>query len=210
MQIRKHELVDLTRNELFGEETSKELISPCSWKKPKIENPCCNLTQHSEKSCEDLVKKSPLNNLFFLSDSPKHARLEILESGSNQNAQDGLGVLLSDEMTKQKKTTEFISQKSKDALSSPAPCGDEEKRGSTFLIQVQEKLTDAEYKEFVGFMKGLKSKAMQIGHVLQSVTRLFSAPDRLPLLQRFKDFIPTKYHSLYDQYLKRNNNTIDL
>ncbi|KAK4381734.1 Regulator of telomere elongation helicase 1 [Sesamum angolense] len=48
--------------------------------------------------------------------------------------------------------------------------------------RVREKLTDTEYREFVGFMKALKSKAMKIGHVLQSIARLFSVPDRLSLL----------------------------
>lgn len=52
-------------------------------------------------------------------------------------------------------------------------------------LQVREKLSDGEYKEFVGFMKALKSKAMKIGHVLQCIMGLFSAPDRLHLLQRY-------------------------
>ncbi|PWA64884.1 RAD3-like DNA-binding helicase protein [Artemisia annua] len=73
--------------------------------------------------------------------------------------------------------------------------------------QVREKLTDGEYREFVNLMKALKSKAM----CLQSIINLFSAQDRLPLISRFKDYIPAKYHSLHDQYLQKTNNaTINL
>ena len=49
------------------------------------------------------------------------------------------------------------------------------------VLQVREKLSDREYKEFVGFMKALKTKAMGITHVLQSIVRIFSGPDRLRL-----------------------------
>lgn len=51
------------------------------------------------------------------------------------------------------------------------------------FVQVKQKLNAAEYKEFVGFMKALKSKAIQIGSVLQSVMKLFSGPERRPLLE---------------------------
>ncbi|KAF2323331.1 hypothetical protein GH714_034678 [Hevea brasiliensis] len=49
----------------------------------------------------------------------------------------------------------------------------------------QRELTAAEYKEFVGFMKALKSKAMKIGSVLESIVILFSGPDRRPLLRTY-------------------------
>ena len=51
-------------------------------------------------------------------------------------------------------------------------------------LQVKEKLSALEYKEFVNLMKALKSKAMKISEVLQSIARLFSGPERLPLLKR--------------------------
>ena len=38
----------------------------------------------------------------------------------------------------------------------------------------------------MGFMKALKSKAMKIGQVLESIARLFSGPERLSLLRRYK------------------------
>ncbi|GAB4842167.1 Regulator of telomere elongation helicase 1 [Ancistrocladus abbreviatus] len=46
---------------------------------------------------------------------------------------------------------------------------DEEAKGAAFLTQVKEKLTSKEYGEFVRNMKALKSKAMKIGPVLQSI-----------------------------------------
>ncbi|KAL9274613.1 Regulator of telomere elongation helicase 1-like protein [Drosera capensis] len=58
-----------------------------------------------------------------------------------------------------------------------------EAKGSGFLYQVKEKLSPTEYGEFVGYMKALKSKAMKIGPVLHSIVRLFSTPERLPLLR---------------------------
>ena len=53
-------------------------------------------------------------------------------------------------------------------------------------LQVKEKLNAVEYKEFVEFMKALKSKSMKIGHVLQSIVKLFSGLERFPLLKRYK------------------------
>ncbi|XP_057536046.1 regulator of telomere elongation helicase 1 homolog isoform X2 [Amaranthus tricolor] len=78
----------------------------------------------------------------------------------------------------------------------------EEAKGHHFLAQVKQKLNASEYREFVGYMKALKSKAMKISLVLQSIAKLFSGQERLPLLERFKNFIPDKYHSLYEQHCK--------
>ncbi|KAK6148863.1 hypothetical protein DH2020_016388 [Rehmannia glutinosa] len=77
----------------------------------------------------------------------------------------------------------------KDVVPQTVPRNNEETKGSAFLIQVREKLTDAEYKEFVGFMKALKSKSMKICNVLQSIARLFSFPDRRSLLHGYQIFI---------------------
>lgn len=49
------------------------------------------------------------------------------------------------------------------------------------VLQVREKLSAGEYKEFVGFMKALKTKTMNISQVLQSIVGIFSGPDRLRL-----------------------------
>lgn len=54
-----------------------------------------------------------------------------------------------------------------------------------YTLQVQEKLTRVEYKEFLDFLKALKSKAMNKEDVLLSITRLFSPPDRISLLHGY-------------------------
>ncbi|KAK7837817.1 regulator of telomere elongation helicase 1 like protein [Quercus suber] len=88
-------------------------------------------------------------------------------------------------------------------------------------MKVKEKLSAEEYRKFVEFMKALKSKEMKISQVLQSIVRLFSGPQRLHLLEsisaltlaiiivnRFKDYLPAKYHSLYEQHLVTNNDKL--
>ncbi|CAL9115659.1 unnamed protein product, partial [Musa acuminata var. zebrina] len=89
------------------------------------------------------------------------------------------------------------------------PCTDKTS-GSAFLMQVQEKLTVAEYKEFVGFMKALKSKTMKITPLLESIAKLFSSPGRFSLLERFKDFVPAKYHPIYEQLLRVHGTNNDV
>ena len=56
--------------------------------------------------------------------------------------------------------------------------------GFYVILQVKQKLNASEYREFVGYMKALKSKAMKISLVLQSIAKLFSGQERLPLLER--------------------------
>ncbi|KAF5957087.1 hypothetical protein HYC85_004312 [Camellia sinensis] len=175
-------LIDLTCNSSADEETSRELIMPCSSKKPRIElDPLQHIGNSDEPSY--IVSDAQLSNAPTINDSVKHEKSHVNDYGSFENAQVGSAVLLGNEMIEQRKRTEFLNQKNKVVLLSPAPC-DEERRGSDFLIQVKEKLNDVEYKEFVGFMKALKSKAMQIGQALQCIVGLFSFPDRIPLLQR--------------------------
>ncbi|GFZ11801.1 RAD3-like DNA-binding helicase protein [Actinidia rufa] len=138
----------------MNEETNDQPIVPCCLKKHKMEP---DLTQCIGNSCE---------------------------ASTFQNTQVGSAVLLGDdEMITQTNRMASPSQINKAAMSSPVPRGDKERTGSAFLSQVKEKLSDAEYKEFVGFMKALKSKATKLGQVLQCIVGLFSSPDRLPLLQ---------------------------
>ncbi|KAK2984870.1 hypothetical protein RJ640_008635, partial [Escallonia rubra] len=153
MQYAKSNFVDLTRNASLDDEKSEELIRACSAKKPRLLKSEPDLTQHFEHSHENPfgIKKTPGGISSFATHPVKRERSLIDETGSRQYSQD-------------KRNTEKLSEKNKGVPSVPAPCEDEEKRGSTFLIQVQEKLTVEEYKEFVGFMKALKSKAMKIGH----------------------------------------------
>ncbi|RZC50378.1 hypothetical protein C5167_018802 [Papaver somniferum] len=115
-----------------------------------------------------------------------------------QHAQVDTLVVLEDDIR-----TEKTDLKHKHVSTGPAPSG-EETRGANFLIKVQEKLTPEEYKEFVGYMKALKSKTMKINDVLQSIVKLFSTPERFLLLTRFKDFVPAKYRPMYEQYLKNS------
>ncbi|XP_015933676.1 regulator of telomere elongation helicase 1 homolog [Arachis duranensis] len=105
-----------------------------------------------------------------------------------------------DEGTFQKRSLEIDSQRG-DLPGDSAPSASNETQGSAFLAQVREKLSASEYIDFVGYMKALKTKAMKIGEVLQCICRLFSGAERLPLLKRFKDYIPAKYHSLYEHYV---------
>ncbi|KAL0917929.1 hypothetical protein M5K25_013038 [Dendrobium thyrsiflorum] len=73
----------------------------------------------------------------------------------------------------------------KEGQNCPSSHGLEISRGSTFLAQVQDKLSGEEYKDFVSFMRALKSKTMKITSVLESIAKLFSAPGRLFLLEGF-------------------------
>ncbi|OIW15857.1 hypothetical protein TanjilG_04392 [Lupinus angustifolius] len=109
-----------------------------------------------------------------------------------------------DDITSQSISPEFGRQKRNLPADSAASTVDKTE-GSAFLAQVREKLSAAEYIDFVGYMKALKTKSMKIGDILQCISRLFSGPERLPLLKRFKDYIPAKYHSLYEQYADEKN-----
>ncbi|CAN1168268.1 Regulator of telomere elongation helicase 1 homolog [Linum perenne] len=91
-----------------------------------------------------------------------------------------------------------------DKAHSNSSAGDKEAKGSDFLNQAKEKLSGSEYTEFVSLMKALRSKVMKIGHVLPSIVKLFSGPERAQLLERFRDYVPAKYQSLYEQYVGAN------
>lgn len=196
----KHEVVDLARDTLLDEESSSQLTAPYFLKKRRLGNAKNDsLLQRCESSCDGSSE--------CISRGKFSSSLQNVKSGNKEVVRECSTLQVKNEMATQKRSTELLSSETRSAKST---CDDEEKKGSTFLIQVREKLSDGEYKEFVGFMKALKSKAMKIGHVLQCIMRLFSAPDRLPLLQRFKDYIPAKYHPLYEQCLEKTNNAVDL
>ncbi|KAL6527902.1 Regulator of telomere elongation helicase 1 [Orobanche minor] len=84
-------------------------------------------------------------------------------------------------------TVELNIMKHKNGVSETVSQSSNAVKGSAYLKEVQEKLTGAEYREFTGLLKSLKSKskAMKIGHVLQLIAGLFSRPDRLSLLHGF-------------------------
>ncbi|OVA13874.1 Helicase-like [Macleaya cordata] len=189
---KKSEVIDLTSSSHWDEQPSTaELIAPCSSKKPKL------LKIDTDLSCyTNISERHGKRPQLSPCDSTE---LCIDDSIRNmQHAQVASEVLLEDDIT-----TDKSDFKHKRVPSSSVPC-DEETRGAAFLIQVQEKLSVAEYKEFVGYMKALKSKTMKINHVLQSIARLFSTPERFLLLIRFKDYVPAKYRPMYEQYLKNS------
>lgn len=190
-----------TSNSSVEEETKGKLIAPCSLKKPKLEN----FTQPSENPRDPSsmgTGKQQKNNSCIIN-LVKHEKVEVSDIGGYQSAKISSAELLREEVIAQR------SQKDKVVMPSPAPCSDEERKGSAFLVQVKEKLTDLEYEQFVACMNALKCKTMKIGQALQSIVRIFSPPDRLPLLQRFKHYIPVKYYSLYEQCLKRSDDAVD-
>ncbi|XP_043701718.1 regulator of telomere elongation helicase 1 homolog isoform X2 [Telopea speciosissima] len=213
-------VIDLTIDSQLDEKPSTaELVASCSSKKPKILETDSGVTQYSENSLfrEHLydVKTAQSNHTSIKLE--KHRKLsqpsagepaEIVtyESSKNMEHAQVCSVEITDDDTDDDMTTQKVAKSSpdrqKDVHSSTVSCVDEEKKGSDFLIQVQENLSAVEYKEFVGFMKALKSKTMKINHVLQSIASLFSAPGRFLLLKRFKDYIPEKYRPIYEQHLR--------
>ncbi|KAI3786063.1 hypothetical protein L1987_45190 [Smallanthus sonchifolius] len=187
--IRRNEVVDLTKDVLPDKQTCSQLTAPYFVKKRKLEDAKHKSLQRCDNSCGGPV--------------------ESMSEGKISSMQDCPSLQVKSEASLQKRTSQFVSSGSQSGVSS-LTSGDE-KRGSNFLIQVREKLSDGEYKEFVGYMKALKSKAMKIALVLQSIIKIFSAPDRLSLRQRFKDYVPAKYHSLYEHYLEKTNDpAVDL
>ncbi|KAL8465834.1 hypothetical protein ACS0TY_035084 [Phlomoides rotata] len=185
--VGRKSLISGSRNIEDIDEKASDPLTPCITKKPKLLIAGPDQSKHCEK---------PHHSNY----SVKRESLRFLENVCSQNPEEK-EVLAGDEIITGKRTVELNIGKHKDAGSQSVPHNDDETKGSAFLIQVREKLTDAEYKEFVGFMKALKSKAMKIGHVLQSIAGLFSVPGRLSLLHGFKDYIPAKYRSLYEHYV---------
>lgn len=211
MPICNQKIIDLTKHEL-ADEPPKDIVAPCSTKRPRLAltGSDCQ-SDHFQKPHDSPDCSSVAHHLLSESDFRyllNNKKSQYSDNQSTRNSNLDRANLLEDERTS-RKTAGLVDLQNEDGILSSAPCNNEEK-GSAFLVQVREKLTDTEYHEFVGYMKSLKSKAMKIGQVLQSITRLFSLPDRLPLLHRFKDYVPAKYHSLYDQYLKRNHEVAHL
>ncbi|KAM1822970.1 hypothetical protein ACFX13_025632 [Malus domestica] len=187
--------------------SEQQLIAPCSTKKYKLEH---GAEQHDSSKHSSLAKDAHSYGLYSTNNSMRSESSHRSDSGSAQNAQVGSALLCKDTRIIQQGDAEFLSKKKTSAISSPVPSGDGETRGSEFLVQVEEKLSALEYKEFVNLMKALKSKAMKINEVLQSIASLFSGRERLPLLKRFKDFIPAKYHSMYENYFQTNDGSLDI
>ncbi|KAF8117924.1 hypothetical protein N665_0008s0262 [Sinapis alba] len=77
-----------------------------------------------------------------------------------------------------------------------------EESASAFLSQVKEKLNAEEYSKFIGYMQALKKKELKLASVMQSFVQLFCGKERDHLLMGFKDFVPVKYRSAYEQCIK--------
>ncbi|SPT16070.1 unnamed protein product [Triticum aestivum] len=83
-------------------------------------------------------------------------------------------------------------------------CGGQESTTvPAFLKLAREKLSTAEYGEFVGFMKALKLKTMHIKDPLEAIAKLFSSPGRLALLEGFGVFVSKNHLPLYDQLVRK-------
>ncbi|KAG5229076.1 regulator of telomere elongation helicase [Salix suchowensis] len=204
-QHQNAEMIDLTGKSLLDESQSRKELVPCSAKKRKVFHAgySTGLIGNAHKYASSAERSQSIAPLSLSS----LVKLENPLIYANKGRQVSLTLPIKDHAITHK-DAEILTPKNKDVQSTPVPRDDEETRGSTFLIQVKEKLNAVEYKEFVEFMKALKSKSMKIGHVLQSIVKLFSGPERFPLLKRFKDFVPSKYHSLYEHYLEGNVDTL--
>ncbi|WRX27695.1 ATP-dependent helicase [Theobroma cacao] len=197
MQYQNHDVIDSTGDLLLDRQQREEQhLESCSSKKRRVLPIELDTLQHDKSSnnyASDAQRSGP-SDLPFIVSSVKHEKLQISGARSALNAK--VHLLHKDDGAA---GVHFSAE----------PCGAEETKGSAFLIQVKEKLSPTEYKEFVGFMKAMKSKVMKIGNVLQSIVGLFSGPERLPLLERFKDYVPAKYQSLYEQYIETSKEMSD-
>ncbi|KHN32605.1 regulator of telomere elongation helicase 1 homolog [Glycine soja] len=175
LQSQECDRLDLADDCQLGEKSKDTPIAPCSSKKRRFITGDYDLKQ-------------------YFGNSNEHS------SSASQSAQGGVDLRHKDGVASD--SLELIRQKGNLPDDFVPSVGDETK-GSAFLAQVRDKLSAAEYINFVGYMKALKTKTMKISEVLQCISRLFTGPDRLPLLKRFKDYIPAKYHSLYEHYVEK-------
>ncbi|XP_062214146.1 regulator of telomere elongation helicase 1 homolog isoform X2 [Phragmites australis] len=101
-----------------------------------------------------------------------------------------------------KSTTEQACQKNEAVREKSV--GQESNSGPAFLKMAREKLSSTEYGEFVEFMKALKLKTMHIKDSLEAIAKLFSSPERRPLLEGFRVFVPKNHLPLYEQLVRRH------
>ncbi|KAM7254630.1 hypothetical protein ACFE04_004010 [Oxalis oulophora] len=179
------EIVDLTDDSLGERKPVKEeLLIPCSAKKRKVLNIEHEQMQHVQ-SAERLKQQSKSLSV------PEYGKLDVLDIRSRKGIQIGSDSMHEPDIFMRKRGLESFVSENKGSQSTVSLSVDQEAKGSTFLVQAKEKLSAVEYKQFVGFMKALKSKAMDAGQILKSIVELFSGPERLPLLQRYYLLIST-------------------
>lgn len=126
----EHMEVDLTEDEFEDEKRGKGIITSCSSKKAKL-----------VKTVDDLCQRTNFqkNHSAFSISSKCNPPVnkEILENSEiMQNAQNGLSMFPEAAVTAKKGNLQLSCHNNQGAVSSSAPCDDEEKRGSTFLSQV--------------------------------------------------------------------------
>lgn len=122
----EHMVVDLTEDEFQDDKRGKGIISSCSLKKTKLVKTEDDL-YHRNNFQEN---QSAVSISLKCNPSVKQERSE--NSEIMHNAQDGL----SKAVTANKGNLLLSSHSNHGAVSSSAPCDDEEKKGSTFLSQV--------------------------------------------------------------------------
>ncbi|KAG6575543.1 Regulator of telomere elongation helicase 1-like protein, partial [Cucurbita argyrosperma subsp. sororia] len=197
-QYQSHEVVDLTGVSVVKKQPDKRLLVAEKRKLFSTEQASAKIMKNSFGPSG--ARPSESKNLPFKICSVK-SEVSTSDTRGVQNDIVDSTLLHRNSHTTQKMGTESDNRNDKIIKCVPVHAGDEEAKGSDFLSQVRDKLSAREYKEFVGFMKALKTKAMNISQVLQSIVGIFSGPDRLSLRTGFKDYIPAKYHSLYEQFL---------
>ncbi|GAU11015.1 hypothetical protein TSUD_113080, partial [Trifolium subterraneum] len=153
----EHDRFDLADSCQLGEKSRNRLISPGFTKKRRFIAGEYDLKQHFGNSSEQ-------------------------SSSASQNAQGCIDLQCKDNVTSQSRSSELLRQNDNLPADS-TPSTVDGTQVSAFLAQVRDKLSAAEYIDFVGYMKALKTKTLKIGEVLLSISRLFSGPERRPLLE---------------------------
>jgi regulator of telomere elongation helicase 1 len=140
LQYQDPEIIDLTGYSVLDEQLSKEeLMAPCSARKRKLlsaENVAMQKIEVSHERSSD-GKKFEINGTSFSINPVKLESSQISDTISAQNAQVSSALLHKDDGTSQKREVDFLRQKNKGSDSIPVLSGNEETRGSNFLIQVK-------------------------------------------------------------------------
>ncbi|KAL9232065.1 hypothetical protein vseg_007211 [Gypsophila vaccaria] len=174
-------VVDMTDDASLGRSSNEKMIVGCSSKRQKTIKEETDLTAYRRDFCKASDEALPKCSTATKNhDSLKNKRQASIELDGNITSLDRATIQANQD-------THSVSVQ------------DEKAKGHNFLSQVKQILDKAEYKEFLGYLEALKSRAMTIGTVLQSIVKLFSGQDRRPLLSRFKHYIPEKYHSQYEE-----------
>lgn len=141
MQYQDPEIIDLTGYSLLDEQLSKdeELIAPCCARKRKLlstENGAMQKIEVSHEHSSD-GKTFEINGPSFCINPAKPESSQTSGTIIAQNAQVGSALLHKEDGTSQKREVDFLRQKNKGFDSIPVLSGNEETRGSNFLIQVK-------------------------------------------------------------------------